>query len=214
MFDKKIIGLILFSSLCFVLLGALVSSSPPSGLDIHVSKEVQEEVNEKRPIDFSSPMALISIFGNGAVSVLSVLGIALIFWITSNKREAVFTLLVFVSNIVNFIIKLIFNRPRPSSDTIQVLGKFDHSSFPSGHVTHYVVFFGFLLVVIFYRKLFPLWLRLVFAICLVILIGTIPISRVYLGAHWATDVIGGYLIGLILLSIMLGFYFQEEKRFK
>ena len=48
--------------------------------------------------------------------------------------------------------------------------------------------------------------NIIIGVSSVVLILTISISRIYLGAHWATDVLGGYLFGFIYLGIILKFY--------
>ena len=210
--NRKIKILILLSCISFISLGVLVHFFPYSNLDIYISKEVQEEVNEQRSIDLSRPLTYVSIFGNSIISAICVLAVSLIYLITNNRKESLFVLLVFIADALNLVLKIIINRPRPTSDIVHVAEKFDHSSFPSGHVVHYVVFFGFILITLYYKKLFSLPLRVLLSLFLAFLILTIPISRIYLGAHWATDVLGGYLVGFIMLSIILCFYFKETQK--
>jgi undecaprenyl-diphosphatase len=103
------------------------------------------------------------------------------------------------------IVKQLVARPRPSAPAVHVLGHVGGYSFPSGHVLSYVAFFGLLAYVA--------WVRLrpsppraaAIAICLVLLTLVGP-SRVYLGAHWTSDVIGAYLLGGLWLSLMLRLY--------
>lgn len=114
---------------------------------------------------------------------------------------------VVISNIVKYLVA----RPRPNPQLIQQHGVFlHHDSFPSGHVLFYMGLFGFLLYLT--RTLIPngsarnlltiLWLNLL------ILIG---VSRLYLGAHWFTDVLGAYLIGSLWLLTLTTIYEWRKK---
>jgi len=87
------------------LLVVLVQIFPHSSLDLHISKEVQEEVNEQRDIDLSRPLTYVSIFGNSRVSAICVLVISLIFLISNNRRESLFVLFVFVADTLNLLLK-------------------------------------------------------------------------------------------------------------
>jgi membrane-associated phospholipid phosphatase len=103
------------------------------------------------------------------------------------------------------LFKFIVARPRPGANVVEVVRQVSNYSFPSGHVTSYVAFFGFLAALALLEVRHPVlrWVLAIPPLALVVLVGP---SRVYLGAHWATDVIGGYLIGAFWLSIVLHTY--------
>lgn len=108
-----------------------------------------------------------------------------------------------VYSVVYNVVNLIIHRPRPSGvphTTHELLGY----SFPSGHVGFFV-WLGTLALVLLARGL-P---RALYVLCLLIvafLIAAAAISRMYVGAHWLSDVIGGFLVGVCwtALSLSLG----------
>ena len=193
---RNIIGLIFF-----------VHYFPASSFDIYVTHEIQEHT-----IVNSAPvMKYISIFGNPVVAPLSVIFTSFFFFATYNRRESYFIFTTLIGDLLNILIKIMIGRPRPTLENAKLFLNFNQSSFPSGHVVHYVVFFGFLLTVMSVNKKITLFWRIFIGIFSTFLILTISISRVYLGAHWATDVIGGYLFGFIYLGIILKFYLKDLK---
>jgi len=193
---SNIIGLILF-----------VHYFPASSFDIYVTHEIQELTIG----NFTSLMKFISMFYNPIVMPLSVIFISLFFFVTHNRRESCFIFTTLIPDLLNLLVKIMVSRPRPTLENAKLLLNFNQSSFPSGHVVHYVVFFGFLLTVMFVnKKIFSFW-RIFIGIFSAFLIFTISISRIYLGAHWATDVIGGYLFGFVYLGIILKFYLKDLK---
>lgn len=107
--------------------------------------------------------------------------------------------------IFGFIIKLLVKRPRPAGDELHIMRHRHTLSFPSGHVTHFVVFYGFLFVLTFlYMRPGPA--RTLILIILISLLVGIGFSRVYVGEHWPSDVLGGYLTGLCWLVPATSFY--------
>jgi undecaprenyl-diphosphatase len=153
-------------------------------------------------------MKSISVFGNMVIAPLSIILASLFFYLANRRREAVFTLTVILADLANVLIKLLIHRPRPTLANAKLFMDFSQSSFPSGHVVHYVVFFGFLLTVMIVGKNISSFWRVLVGLLSAFLILTVSFSRIYLGAHWATDVIGGYLFGFIYLGIILKFYFK------
>ncbi len=182
----------------FMLLTAFVFLDPLSKID----REFSEEIQEHHYLVLDQLMRGISAFGYMPVSAILVGATALFFLLCRYKREALFVMLSALSGLISTLVKLLVNRPRPAASLVRVLEKTQQQSFPSGHVLFYVVFFGFLLLLMYQLTGLPRILRRAISILSLLLIFTIPISRIYLGAHWFTDVLGGFILGLLTLVLL------------
>src|SRR5262245_3492412 len=106
-------------------------------------------------------------------------------------------------------IKIIVGRPRPSPDMVNVYYYHTTCSFPSGHVTSYMALYGFLFYLV-YTLMRSSPLRSGLLTLLGAMTGLVGLSRVYLGAHWASDVFGGYCLGFIWLTLTIYFYRRRK----
>ena len=113
---------------------------------------------------------------------------------------------------INVLIKDLIQRPRPTAPLVHVFDTLNSYSFPSGHVTFYTGFFGFIGFLAFslLKPSLKRTLLLVFFGSLVLLIGA---SRIYLGEHWASDVLGAYLLGILTLVAIMQLYRWGKTRF-
>ncbi|HEY0964794.1 MAG TPA: phosphatase PAP2 family protein [Candidatus Paceibacterota bacterium] len=131
-------------------------------------------------------------------------------WLLAERRynyAALAVLTVAGSALCSNVLKLLFLRPRPEV----LLEQLATYSFPSGHATSAIALYGvitYILLKIYtdhpYRKA-----MMIILIALIILIG---FSRVYLGFHYLSDVVAGYLVGALWL--LLAIYLFEERRIK
>lgn len=112
-------------------------------------------------------------------------------------------------SLLNILLKLIFQRPRP--DVLRLSYTYGYS-FPSGHAMISAAFYGYLiyLSILWLKK--P-WKQAV-TVSLLLLIGLIGVSRIYLGVHYASDVVGGLLAGCgwLILFITLSEAFAPTAR--
>jgi undecaprenyl-diphosphatase len=111
----------------------------------------------------------------------------------------------------NLLIKDLIHRSRPTPDLVKIFQSLDSYSFPSGHVMFYTIFFGFIFFLGF-TLLKSSWKRTLLLIFLGSLIALIGISRIYLGAHWASDVIGAYLLSFPMLAGSIWVYHNSKWR--
>ncbi|MEO6150799.1 MAG: phosphatase PAP2 family protein [Mucilaginibacter sp.] len=189
----------------FILLSVFVSFFPESTID----REFSEEVQEHRFPLLDIAMKIVSYPGYAEVGGPMAFVTALLFFVYRHKKEALFVVLTLLSGAVSSVVKLFVNRPRPGADVVRVIEETRQQSFPSGHTQFYVVFFGLLVILMYNLKNLPKWLRLGVSGISLLLIFTIPFSRIYLGAHWFTDVVGGFLLGLLCLSALAYFYLRK-----
>ncbi len=134
-------------------------------------------------------------------------GIAGIFWALRFRLEAIFILLTSSSGILNWIVKHLIKRPRPTEELVTVVRVINEPSFPSGHVMHYINFFGLLdyLLATNWRSGRLRNLLIAISSLLIVLIGP---SRVYLGAHWPSDVMAGYIYGGLWFGGLITIYLR------
>jgi membrane-associated phospholipid phosphatase len=189
----------------FVVLTVFVLLFPSSFIDNKFSQEVQEHSN---PF-LDTLMKTISTFGYMPYSAIMVVGTSLIFLAFKRKKESLFVVLTALSALISLGIKILVNRPRPTDNIVKILVKTTEKSFPSGHVLFYVVFFGFLILLMYEIKTIPKWVKFPVSVISLFLIFTVPYSRVYLGAHWFTDVTAGFFLGLICLYGLSVWYLKK-----
>jgi len=201
-----VIGLI---GIGFLLLTAFVFFFPSSVIDREFSEEVQEHHNQL----LDTAMKAISWFGYMPAAPVTVLTVAALFLIFKYKREALFLVLTMLSGLISSIVKVLINRPRPAEPLVRIIVKTQQQSFPSGHVLFYVMFFGFLTLLMYRIIAIPKLIRIFVAAISLVLIFTIPFSRVYLGAHWFTDVTAGFLLGIVCLYVLSLIYLNKKSNY-
>ena len=148
--------------------------------------------------DFVTPIAkFITNFG-GAI-FLSIATIALLLLIKNKKIGlSIFSNIVIIT-ILNQLLKRILQRPRPTE--YRIIEETGYS-FPSGHSIVSMAFYGYLIYLI-YRYIENKYIKWLLIVLLSILICLIGISRIYLGVHYTSDVLGGFLLSISYLVVYI-----------
>ena len=127
------------------------------------------------------------------------------------KKEYAFKCagILVISTLLNNIVKVIIRRPRPEYITV-IENTF---SYPSGHTMASVTLYGFLIYYLFKTKISKSY-KILFSILLGIIPFVVAISRIYLGAHYFSDVFGAMLLSLALLTSIDLLYDKVKKNNK
>ena len=149
-------------------------------------------------------MTFISFLGS-AITLIT-LSVAFIFLVKNKKYSKLIILNLIVVFILNRILKWMIARPRP--ERLRLVFE-DGYSFPSGHSMVAFGFYGFLIYLIYKnfenKKIkYPL---IVFFSLILLFIG---ISRIYLGVHYVTDVIGGFIFAFLYLLIFVKYFCKKN----
>jgi membrane-associated phospholipid phosphatase len=158
-------------------------------------------------------MSLVSWPGFGPQNIIIAGLIILLIYGFGLHWEAVMALIAAVfSTAINLLVKDLIQRARPTAKMVNVIDILNSYSFPSGHVMFYLGFFGFVGFLVFslLKPSLKRSLLLVLFEGLIVLIGA---SRIYTGEHWASDVLGAYLLGSLTLVAIVQLYIWGKTRF-
>ncbi|MBI5033184.1 MAG: phosphatase PAP2 family protein [Chloroflexi bacterium] len=193
----------------FSILAILAHTVAYFTIDLTITQAIQEF----RGGGFDAIMRFLTWLGYTPQGPLLIAFAVLFLYLSGLKWESVAMLLSNIGiSILGTLIKVIVVRPRPSPDLVNVITKLPDYGFPSGHVLFFVTLFGFVGFLAF-TLLKPSWLRRsIVGICLA-LVFPIGFSRIYLGAHWASDVIAAYLLSSVWLTLTVHFYRWGKIRF-
>jgi membrane-associated phospholipid phosphatase len=123
--------------------------------------------------------------------------LTLIYWCVNRSWGARLLVLTMLSSWINEALKSLFDLPRPDPTRVRQLVSEASFGFPSNHAqTGAVIVWGYLAA-----KVRRTW----FSVLAVIMIFLIGVSRVYLGIHFPQDVIGGWILGIVILLVWLRF---------
>jgi membrane protein DedA with SNARE-associated domain len=197
--NPRSVAVVLFAGIFITCVIALVnlairaaSGTAVSNMDISVFTLMREMRNA--PAD--ELMIVLTMLGDGLV--MTILALTIIAWLTWRKayRAALASGFAFVAaKVFEVILKSGIQRPRPIELTYQGAEFF---SFPSAHATMAAVIFGVLAVLVGHSM--GRWGRaVVYATCGVAVVA-IAFSRIYLGAHWLSDVLAGLLFGTVVVA--------------
>ena len=195
----------------FVVLTFMLGHTPYTSLDLAFSQWLQSFRNPW--LDFLMEFAGVpGLFPQ--VIPLNVLVILILFAFRLRWEALTLSIVGPVVGITSTLLRYSIDRPRPTPDLVWVAQEIErgHYSFPSGHALGFVAIFGFIWFIAFTR-LRPSWQRTAFLIAYAALIGWVGISRVYVGEHWLTDVLAGYVAGSVYLVGMILLYNWGKPRF-
>ncbi len=193
----------------FGLLACFVHVHPILPLDVAITHALQQN---QAPWLYRAMLA-ISYPGSSPLLPVLVILTTIVFWVIGVRLEALFVAgLSIVSLLLNLLIKVQVGRPRPTGHLVHIIQTAIGYSFPSGHVMAYIAYWGLLFcfgVILFQGRHWWRTTLLVTSAAFVVLIG---LSRIYLGDHWASDVLGAYLIGGVLLGLAILVYLPLKER--
>ena len=202
-------GLLVVFAGGFAVLTFLVKTTPSFAIDLQVTKAIQM-INFP---GFAWFMSLISWPGFGPQSmIITTLTILMIYGLGLHWEALMALFAAVFSTGINLLAKDLVRRPRPLASMVNVFNRLNDYSFPSGHVMFYIGFLGFVGFLAF-SLLKPSLKRSVILALFggpVVFIGA---SRIYLGAHWASDVLAAYLLGSLTLVVIIQIYLWGKTRF-
>ena len=195
-------------------------------LIIYILSELSEEVLEREAFAFDKTILLwihslanptldrimlgITRLGD-PITVGIIAGVTLtILWWRRYRTEAI----IFIINCIGGVVlsdglKLAFSKSRPQ--LWDSLISEETYSYPSGHALGSMVLYGFLANLLADR--YPQFAMIIYILATII-IGAIGFSRLYLGVHWPTDVIAGYGVGFLWITLCITMLNLQKLGFK
>jgi membrane-associated phospholipid phosphatase len=192
----------------FGVLAALARRYKYFPADVGVTRLLQRP----RAMLYDKLMHMVSNLGWRWISVGTRASLSTLMWLAGFRMEGAFTLSTWSGDVVTVLIKTRVLRPRPTKDLVRVASHLDEASFPSGHVVHYVTFYGFLYYLV-HTHLKRRWFRAMLLSVLGGIIALVGPSRIYMGHHWPSDVGGAYFVGTLWLGVTIIAYLETKANY-
>ncbi len=200
--NKKNI-LILILGLILIILTILICLGYTESFDTFCYNLVTLNMNDT----WTNIFKVITFLGSTLFIVLAGIFFFVFFLLKGEKNKSfLISGTLIISTILNNLIKIIIRRERPGVLALVTEKSF---SYPSGHMMASVTLYG-LLYYLVYKSNLNKKVKIFLEIILIILPILIGISRIYLGVHFATDIIGATLVSLILLLITTNFIAKKN----
>jgi membrane-associated phospholipid phosphatase len=200
---RHALGVVVGACGVFLGLGALIRYSVLQALDLKATRALQRA--QWGPLD----SAMVGFTNAGDPLVVPVLGLlgAGVLYRAGLPRAAKLVLLSLVSVPANIGLKTVWDRARPDAEIVNVAVRTAGTSFPSGHTMGATALYG-AFAALAWIHLDPRRTRLPLTFVLVGLPAAVGLSRVYLGAHWLSDVVAGSALGLLVLIPLVRRYLR------
>jgi membrane-associated phospholipid phosphatase len=191
---RQAVTILIVTGVVLAGLTLVASQTGPSAIDLDATLWLQR-VNLP---GFDALMYAVSWPGFAPQTWLMPVVVAGVFAVRGLRMEALWILGTHVSTLVTIVLKEVVHRPRPSPELVHVAAPLTDLSFPSGHVVQYATLFGFTVFLV-YVLARPSLQRTILLVLLALPIVLVGPSRLYLGQHWLSDVVGGYAVSTLVL---------------
>lgn len=186
----------------FLLFVHQIGHDDPLWVDKYIYQALQSIMNEQTTRVFK----LLTRFGN--LEAFVIIGLITCYVVRNNHNRLLIVANLGIIFVFNFLLKIIFSRPRPLDIALIKESGF---SFPSGHAMVSVAFYGFLIYLI-NQSHQKNWIKIGLTIVLSCIIICVGISRIYLGVHYASDVIAGATLSLAYVIVLTTLASKYGKR--
>jgi undecaprenyl-diphosphatase len=186
----------------FVSLAGEVTEGDTQAFDTKILKALRDPADLSRPIGprwIEEPLLDLTAIGGSTVLGLVVAVVAGFLVLQTRYRTAIVVVITWFSGeLLNAAMKQVFNRPRPS--IVPHLRVVYSTSFPSGHAMESAIVYLTLAAILMRASQSRMTKIYILGIA-VLLTTLVGVSRVYLGVHYPTDVLGGWIVGFMWASI-------------
>jgi undecaprenyl-diphosphatase len=203
---RKAVLYIAIVAVIFLAISLLIHLPYTAVIDLDATEDIQRY---RTPL-FDFIAEWITYLGNTLTLMGVGIAAAVVMYVRKRRLGALMVVIALSGVPINYAIKELIGRPRPDGSLVSVLLPTVGLSYPSGHAMASTMLYGLLGVLCWIHLKRPVLRQLLTAFFFLLPI-VISLSRVYVGAHWLSDVVGGCTAGLFFLLILVEIYAHYNK---
>jgi undecaprenyl-diphosphatase len=202
------IGALVTALLAFAAAAGLYAAFTGGGPALADSALLSESI-EVRSGGLTELAVFVTNIGNTTSMAVLAVAVAGWCWYRGRRADAVLAVVAMAGSAALFnVLKDAFGRPRPPvADRLVYAG---NESLPSGHATMSIVVIGTIVVLAWAGR--AVMTRVVLVVAAVVWVGAVGATRVYLGVHWFSDVVAGWLVGAAWLALCVAVWNCVQSR--